>query len=274
MVFLPKVDTLAVRSEELRPLALCDTDYKVVMGCLNHRLAMHLPEYVDDRQRGSIKGRLGLDNILLLEAAAMLACRSGSSSPILCFLDIAAAFPSILHDYMLQVLFNFVGNHSIYKMIKSMYQNNVCNLVVRGTVFPGFKVLCGVRQGCPLSGSLFALSFHPVVVALSFCLYKASMHIGHDIFAYADDLALVLYDFWKLLPALDRVLAEVALAAGLRINWRKVQLVPLWPAVDLALAKRRLTATCPHWKPAQMALEAKYLGILVGPGVTDQSAFA
>jgi hypothetical protein len=274
MVFLPKVDSQAVRPEELRPLALCDTDYKVVMGCLNHRLALHLPEYVDDRQRGFIKGRLGLDNVLLLEAAAMLACRSGSKSPILCFLDIAAAFPSILHDYMLQVVFSFVGDHPIYQMIKSMYKDTECELVVRGAVFRGFKVLCGVRQGCPLSGSLFALSFHPVVVSLGSALYKASMHVGHDIFAYADDLALVLYDFWKQLLALDRALAEVAMAAGLLINWKKVQLVPLWPSADLVATKRRLTATCPHWKPAKLAMEAKYLGLLVGPGVSDQSAFA
>jgi hypothetical protein len=274
MVFLPKVDTQAVRPNELRPLALCDSDYKIIMGCINFRLAHHLPDYVDDRQRGFMRGRLGLDNLLLLEAASMLACRSGASSPALCFLDIAAAFPSLLHDYMHQVLHKFLGNHPLRHMITSMYESNTCDLVFRGQVVPGFRVLCGVRQGCPLSGSLFALAFHPILVSLSDALFKAAMNVGHDIFGYADDLALVLYDLWRLLPALDRALQVVAAAAGLHINWRKVQLIPLWRNPSFAMMRSRLSATCPRWKPSQLTLSAKYLGIQVGPGVSDTSAFA
>ncbi len=274
MVFLPKSDSQAVGPHELRPLALCDSDYKVVMGCINYRLAQHIPDYVDDRQRGFIRGRLGLDNLLLLEAAAMLASRSGAAAPALCFLDIAAAFPSLLHDFLKAVLDKFLGDHPLNHMITSMYADTSCDIVIRGSVLPGFRVLCGVRQGCPLSGSLFALAFHPIIVSLSNSLYRVSMHIGHDIFAYADDLALVLYEFWRLLPALDQALADVAAGAGLRINWQKVQLIPLWWHADLELVKRRISATCPRWKPSKLAMTAKYLGILVGPGVSDSDVFA
>jgi hypothetical protein len=274
MVFLPKVDSQAVRPEELRPLALCDSDYKIAMGCINYRLSLHVPDYVDDRQRGFIKGRLGLDNVLLLEAASMLAARSGAVSPIMCFLDLAAAFPSILHDYMMQVLDNFLGSHPLRDMIGNIYKDTSCDMLVRGTLVPGFKVLCGVRQGCPLSGTLFALTFHPIIVALSDAIFKVSMHIGHDIFAYADDLALVLHEFWKQLPALDSTLAYIAVGAGLKVNWKKVQLIPLWREADCDLMKRRLSASCPHWKPAKIGFSAKYLGILVGPGASDTSAFA
>jgi hypothetical protein len=274
MVFLPKTDAQAVSPSELRPLALCDSDYKIIMGCINHRLAHHLPDYVDDRQRGFMRGRLGLDNLLLLEAASMLATRSGSSSPVLCFLDIAAAFPSLLHDYMKKVLDHFLGNHPLNHMICTMYDSNTCDMVIRGSVTPGFKVLCGVRQGCPLSGSLFALAFHPILVSLSDALLKAAMHVGHDIFGYADDLALVLYELWALLPALNSALACIASAAGLHINWKKVQLIPLWRDPDLELMRRRLSATCPRWTPSKIGLSAKYLGIQVGPGVSDLDAFA
>jgi endonuclease/exonuclease/phosphatase family metal-dependent hydrolase len=274
MVFLPKSDAQAVLPSELRPLALCDADYKIIMGCINHRLALHLPDYVDDRQRGFMRGRLGMDNLLLLEAASMLASRSGSASPVLCFLDIAAAFPSLLHDFMKEVLNKFLGRHPLNHMISMMYDDNFCDLVIRGSVMPGFRVLCGVRQGCPLSGSLFALAFHPILVSISEALYRHAMHIGHDIFGYADDLALVLYEFWLLLPALDRALAVIASAAGLHINWKKVQLIPLWARPDMEYMRKRMSATCPRWKPAKIDMAAKYLGIQVGPGVTDISAFA
>jgi hypothetical protein len=274
MVFLPKSDSQAVGPHELRPLALCDSDYKIIMGCINHRLAHHLPDYVDDRQRGFMRGRLGLDNLLLLEAAAMLASRSGAAAPALCFLDIAAAFPSLLHDFLKAVLDKFLGPHPLNHMITTMYTDNTCDIVIRGSVMPGFSVLCGVRQGCPLSGSLFALAFHPIIVSLSNSLYRVSMNIGHDIFAYADDLALVLYEFWKLLPALDRALADIAAGAGLHINWQKVQLIPLWWHADLELMRRRISATCPRWKPTKLSMTAKYLGILVGPGLSDLDVFA
>jgi hypothetical protein len=243
------------------------------MGCINYRLAQYLPDYIDDRQRGFMRGRLGLDNLLLLEAASMLASRTGTGSPVMCFLDIAAAFPSVLHDYMGAVLDKFLGKHPMNHMIKAMYYDTECDIVLRGTVFPGFKVLCGVRQGCPLSGSLFALIFHPVIVTISDSLYRSAMNVGHDIFGYADDLALILHDLWKQLVPLDRTLADVASATGLYINWKKVQLVPLWRNPDLPYLLRRLSATCPRWKPAKLALSAKYLGIMVGPGVSDCEVF-
>jgi hypothetical protein len=90
---------------------------------------------------------LGLDNLLLLEAASMIAARSGASSPTLCFLDIAAAFPSILHDYMIKVVYRFLGTHPIAGMIESMYKDNKCEMVIRGITCEGFSILCGVRQG-------------------------------------------------------------------------------------------------------------------------------
>jgi hypothetical protein len=272
MVFLPKSDAVALSPSELRPLSLCDVDYKIIMGCINHRLAMLLPDFVDDRQRGFMRQRLGLDNLLLLEAAAMIAARSGASSPALCFLDIAAAFPSMLHDYMLKVVFRFLGQHPLAHMIASMYSNNKCEIVVRGGTYQGFDILCGVRQGCPLSGTLFALCFHPIIVHMADMMYRYAMNISFHIFAYADDLACILFEFWRQLQPFAQCLTLIASAAGLSINWRKVQLVPLHRHPDLEQFRRRLSATRPAWAVAKVALQAKYLGIVVGPAVTDKIA--
>jgi hypothetical protein len=272
MVFLPKSDAVALSPSELRPLSLCDVDYKIIMGCINHRLAMLLPDFVDDRQRGFMRQRLGLDNLLLLEAASMIAARSGASSPALCFLDIAAAFPSMLHDYMLKVVYSFLGQHPLAHMIASMYANNRCDIIVRGSTYPGFRIFCGVRQGCPLSGTLFALCFHPIILHMADMMYRHSMHISFHIFAYADDLACILFEFWRQLQPFAQCLTLVASAAGLHINWRKVQLVPLHRHPDLEQFRRRLSATRPAWAVAKIALQAKYLGFVIGPAVTDKMA--
>jgi hypothetical protein len=270
MVFLPKSDAVALTPDELRPLSLCDVDYKIVMSCINYRLALLLPDFVDDRQRGFMRERLGLDNLLLLEAASMVAARSGAVSPVLCFLDIAAAFPSILHDYMNKVIHKFLGDHPLYHMIHDMYQGNKCEMVIRGTTHHGFDIHCGVRQGCPLSGTLFALCFHPIVVHLSEVMYRQSMHLGFNIFAYADDLACILWEFWRQLETFALGLSTIASGAGLHISWRKVQLVPLHRHPDLDDFRRRLSATRPAWSTATISLQAKYLGIITGPGATDK----
>jgi hypothetical protein len=60
----------------------------------------------------------------------------------------------------------------------------------------------------------------------------------------------------------------------LHIHWRKVQLIPLWKEPDIDHVRRRLSATSPRWKAAKIGLTAKYLGIQVGPGVSDDFAFA
>jgi hypothetical protein len=105
-------------------------------------------------------------------------------------------------------------------------------------------------------------------------LYKHSMVIAYDIFAYADDLALVLFNFWEQLQPLATSLATVASAAGLHISWRKVQIVLLDRHPDVLAFRRRLSATRPAWASAKVGLSAKYLGILVGPEVTDKSSMA
>jgi hypothetical protein len=111
-----------------------------------------------------MKHRMGLDNVFLLEATAMVAARPGSRSPALVFLDILAAFPSILHDYILASVHRFLGDHPPFGMIRDVYSDNTCDLVLPGERYPGFQVLCGVRQGCPLSGSLFALAEGKVLI--------------------------------------------------------------------------------------------------------------
>jgi hypothetical protein len=96
------------------------------------------------------------------------------------------------------------------------------------------------------------------------------MNIGFSIFAYADDLACILQECWKQLQSFALGLSTIASAAGLHINWKKVQLVPLFRNPDLENFRRRLSAARPAWAEAKIALQAKYLGIIVGPAVTDK----
>ena len=72
---------------------------------------MYLPSFVDDRQKGFMKGRLGTDNLILLEAVSLVASRSSGGAPATVLLDILAAFPSVAHRYLSAVLHKFLGDN-------------------------------------------------------------------------------------------------------------------------------------------------------------------
>ena len=65
--------------------------------------------------------------------------------------DFKAAFPSVSHDF-LKLCLKYLGMpDSAMKFIHIMYDHNKCYIRIGGVDFPGFDLLGGVRQGCPLS---------------------------------------------------------------------------------------------------------------------------
>lgn len=71
--------------------------------------------------------------------------------------------------------------------------------VLNGTVVATVQLQRGVKQGCPLSGTLFALAVDPLLRRL----VEGGGPLKHKVFAYADDLAIVLR---TLLEGLSRLL--------------------------------------------------------------------
>jgi hypothetical protein len=271
LCFLPKVTDGGgyCLPEETRPIALSDTSYKVLASVLNRILAAALPRFIDERQRGFMRGRQGLDHVMELEAAAIGAGRSGGPAPACCLFDILAAFPSLSHKFLTRALMKFCGKHPLGRIIVGLYLENEASLLLFGRVFAGFAVLAGVRQGCPLSGSLFALCFHAIIVDLQIKVVHRAFVISARIFAYADDLGIIIQDLWVLLPMLYDSLRAAGRATNLHLNVKKTRVLPLWRNPLLDVASRRLGAGWPAWAKFVFTLEHEYLGILVGPSATN-----
>ena len=71
--------------------------------------------------------------------------------------DVEAAFPSLDQDWMHRVLKHYLIPKVVRNVVKALYRMNYAVIVMAGKRFPGFMVTAGIRQGCPLSGSLFAI---------------------------------------------------------------------------------------------------------------------
>ncbi|CAK0825495.1 unnamed protein product [Prorocentrum cordatum] len=125
-----------------------------------------------------------------------------------------------------------------------------CVLSLKGETFARFPLEAGVRQGCPLSPLVYAL----VAEAL---LDKLEQDIdGILVRAYADDTVLILKQFLRVLPPLERFFVEFAAIFGLRLNLRKPVVVPLTRALleqNAASFMERATA----WKDMSVQHSAK-----------------
>ena len=64
---------------------------------------------------------------------------------------------------MWQVFRTYNIPNNIINILKAMHLANTVDIKLRGQVFQGFAILCGIWQGCPASGSLFALLMDPFV---------------------------------------------------------------------------------------------------------------
>ena len=249
-----------------RPLSLADTCQKIVAKLVDSSMAVVATRTVAREQCGFVRGRRISDAVLALEAAGIASTIEDPEDPGLVFLDQRAAFPSVARNFLFWVLRRMGIPEFILVAVLALYSDNIA--VVRFGASRAFTFVMeqGIRQGCPLSGTLWALMFDPVVRMLASRLdYKSSR-----LSAYADDLAFALHSLRRCMPILAAAIAEAGLSTMLELNFGKTVVVPLFNG-PLNAVKRLLVEVAPCFSEAKVELLAKYLGVLVGPGAKDKA---
>lgn len=109
------------------------------------------------------------------------------------------------------------------------------SLLLFGVVVVGEIVVTGgVKQGCPMSGRLFAMAMDPFLRRL---LSRSIVDLMR-LTAYADDIALVLANLWADAPGILEEFVAWSWASGLELNAGKCVLVPLWAFVQSEVERR------------------------------------
>lgn len=80
--------------------------------------------------------------------------------------DFAKTFPHLLHGWLSKVLERMRLPGRFVKLIVAMYRQSVTTFEVTGPPVAEVQVASGIRQGCPLSGSPFALARFSVIRTL------------------------------------------------------------------------------------------------------------
>ena len=249
--------------ESTRPLALVNTDNRILASAARIAWEPLLDGYICANQQGFLKGRQMLNNVIDIDYQSMtvsLKCEKGA----VVFFDFKAAFPSVAHNFLKESL-ALIGlpPHALH-FVNSLYDDNICNISYKGNIYEGFRMECGVRQGCPISPLLFATS-----VDILLRILNKRIPEGH-VRAFADDIGLVVEDWVRDGSVVKEVFDEFARMSGLDLNIPKTVLVPLWPE-GITEAPGLLRRHCPGWENLKVSGVGTYLGFKSGPDKGDSS---
>ena len=204
-----------------RPLSIVNTDNRIIANAMRSKWEPVFNEWVSCAQKGFLKHRCMLSNILDIDAEAMVISMKEKYGGLILF-DFRAAFPSVSHEFMMGVLEGLGIPKYCTNFILALYDCNKCSIACKGSKFEGFSIEAGIRQGCPLSPVIFA-------VVVDILLRKIQQQLPEGVTrAFADDIALLSNDLPRDADTIKAIFEEFAEISGLDLNLNKTVVIPLW----------------------------------------------
>ena len=242
------------------PIQLSNTDSKLMAMLCDLMLAPLAAQSCGPAQRGMTSGRILHDNIVTLgvHMEGFLGRPGATAGYVL--LDQETAFTSIEHDYLRDVLRRARAPRAALHVLRVLYQDNSAQIFVGHTGGPIIPISMGIKQGCPTSGSLWAIAFEPVLRRLQHLLGKDT---PYALGAFADDVGLAVEHLRLGLALLLGLRESLRQGAGLRLNIRKTHIVPMNAEERANLAGLQEDMGSP-WREAQTPSAGLYLGFRLG----------
>uniref|UniRef100_A0A8D3EDT5 Reverse transcriptase domain-containing protein n=1 Tax=Scophthalmus maximus TaxID=52904 RepID=A0A8D3EDT5_SCOMX len=256
LTLLPKKGDL-MDIKNWRPVSLLCSDYKLLSKVLSLRLKQVMDQVSHRTQTYCVPGRSIVDNVSLIWDLLTLSGSLGLDTGLVS-LDQEKAFDRVEHRYLWKVLERFGLSPVFMAKMKVMYENIDSVLKINGGLCKPFKVTRGIRQGCSMSGMLYALSIEPILhnVRLSINgLFLPGFNTPFTVSAYADDI-IVLTQGQQDVNSLGHIVEDFQRISEAKVNWAKSEALPVgrWagglPQLPVGLS----------WKRGGL----KYLGVYLG----------
>ncbi|KAL9689689.1 hypothetical protein QQ045_010078 [Rhodiola kirilowii] len=197
LVLIPKKPN-ASKIDHLRPISLCNVVHKLLSGLLNTRLARILPSIISQEQAGFMSGRGTIESVTLAHDLTCHINNGGAGGNVVMKIDMAKAYDRVswlfLHRMMRALGFGSQWCDLVYRTISGCFYSVLWD----GTAYGRFKSNRGVRQGDPLSPSLFIIcmeSFSRLLhrhisdgLLQPYFVKTGALQVNHLL--YADDLLL------------------------------------------------------------------------------------
>nr|BAC82624.1 pol-like protein [Ciona intestinalis] len=171
-----------------RPITLLNSDYKIISKVINNRMKCFLDDLIHKDQNGFINGRYIGDNIRLMFNMIEY-CDLKQIPGAIISVDMYKAFDTISWEYIIETLKAFGFGSRIIKWIRTVYDAPKCAVTNNGYVSKYFDIRRGVRQGDPLSPTLFVMAIEMLAIEL-----RASPFQGININSHETKLSLLADD--------------------------------------------------------------------------------
>ena len=225
-----------------RPISLLPVAYKIITKAVNERIKKLLNNCIPEEQRGFVPGRKIQYNILHIKSIIQ-----NEIEGAILFADLEKAFDTVSREYIYKVL-NDIGLPSIANTVKLLLNETKAAVQINGFLSQLFTIRRGVRQGDPLSPTIFIISLLPFL----YSIIKESNLKGLSntkMLCFADDIA----NFFNSKEELNLILKkyhDLEQASGLKLNANKSKI--------LNLGETRIKS-----KEINSSIEEKYLGVLI-----------
>lgn len=228
IVLIPK-STALPSINNVRPITLMNADYKVMTRCITHRLKSVLPRVLSPDQTCAVQGRNIFDALLAYRDCIAMVQSERIRTAAIVLIDFKNAFDRVSHEYLRRIMVRMGFGQKFTLMVRNLFAHATSRVSVNGSLTPSISVQRSVRQGCPLSMSLFSIALDPLLRLITQECHGLQLGpVRLTCKAYADDLG-VFVNSSEDVDNLRAVLQRFERATGAIINTQKTVLLPLTP---------------------------------------------
>lgn len=198
---------------------------------MNIRLSKFIEEnkFLVEEQNGFRRERSCMEHIYTLYSVINKR-KLSKLSTFACFVDAKKAFDTVNRECLWYKLLTLGINGKMFRAVQSLYDNVRCAVRVNDVTTPFLDVTLGVKQGCRLSPTLFALYVNDLaeeIKALNCGIEMVGDRLA--LLLYADDIVLIAPSEQSLQLMLDTV-HEWCTKWRLTINKDKTKIIHFRPA--------------------------------------------
>ena len=247
---------------DFRPIALCNTIYKIFSKVMANRLKTIMPKLISEEQTGFVPGRSILDGIITIQEVIHSAVIDKEDCMFI-KLDIQKAYDMVDWRFLCKVLEAFGFSHQWVNLIFKFISTPKISVLINGTPEGFFEISRGIRQGDPLSPSLFILMAEAFGRAVSNAYEERRIsgisvtrnlpRITHQ--QYADDTILPGKSSVREAMGFKSILQQYMDASGQKVNKEKSEIFFLNTSLEM---ENRICGIMGYKKGK---FPCKYLGI-------------